>query len=120
MFRLIIAGGREFSDYPLLAQNVEAFVNELDDPEIEIVCGCARGADSLGEEYGKSKGYKINYYKPNWDLYGRSAGMIRNNQMAQNADGLVAFWDGSSKGTKNMIDLARRRGLKVKVVMYKE
>ena len=118
MFRLIIAGGREFSDYPLLAASVAEFVNELDDPEIEIVCGCAKGADSLGEKYGQSKGYKINYYKPNWDLYGKAAGMIRNGIMAQNADGLIAFWDGRSKGTKNMIGLARRQGLKVKVIKY--
>ena len=118
MFRLIIAGGREFSDYPLLAASVVEFVNELDDPDIEIVCGCARGADSLGEEYGKSKGYKINYYKPNWDLYGKAAGMFRNRAMALNADGLIAFWDGSSKGTKHMIDMARRHGLKVKVIKY--
>ena len=118
MFRLIIAGGREFEDYALLSQSVDQYISELDDQDIEIVCGCASGADALGARYGMSKGYKINYYKPEWETYGRAAGPIRNEKMAQNADSLIAFWNGSSAGTKNMISLARQYGLKVKVVMY--
>ena len=53
----------------------------------------------------------------NWEKFGRSAGHRRNAEMAQYADGLVAFWDGLSPGTRSMIDLAKGRGLKVHIEM---
>ncbi len=60
------------------------------------------------------KGYTIDYYPAQWKLYGKRAGYLRNEQMAQNADALAAFWS----GTKNMIELAKRYGLKVRVKRY--
>lgn len=116
-FRVIIAGGREFDDYPLLEKTMDNLLSNIK-VDIVIVCGMARGADSLGEKYAKSKGYQIDYYPANWDLYGKRAGYIRNEQMAKNADALVAFWDGQSRGTKHMIDLACKYNLKVRVKRY--
>lgn len=83
-----------------------------------IVCGKARGADSLGEQYAKEKGYEIRYFPADWKSLGKSAGYKRNEQMAQNADALVAFWDGQSRGAKHMIDLACKYGLDVRVIRY--
>ena len=54
-------------------------------------------------------------YPADWDKYGKSAGYRRNEQMADNADSLIALWDGRSRGTKHMIDIAHRKGLKVYV-----
>lgn len=116
-FRVIIAGGRDFNDYALLKNTMDKLLSNIKD-DIIVVCGKARGADTLGERYAKEKGYEINYYPANWDLYCKRAGYIRNEQMAQNADALVAFWDGESKGTKHMIDLARKYNLKIRVKRY--
>lgn len=66
----------------------------------------------------RKKGYTVNYYPANWKLYGKRAGFLRNEQMAQNADALVAFWNGESRGTKNMIELAKRYGLKMRIKQY--
>lgn len=86
--------------------------------KIQIVCGKARGADTLGEEYAKLRSLDIAYYPANWDHDGKSAGFKRNVEMAKNADALVAFWDGKSRGTKHMIETGKKRGLKVRIVKY--
>lgn len=116
MFRVIIAGGRDFNDYALLEQKMDKLLKNQDD--IVVVCGMARGADSLGEQYAKSRGYTVYYYPAKWDKYGKSAGYRRNEKMAENADALVAFWDGKSRGTKHMIDIAISHNLNVRVIRY--
>ena len=116
-FRVIIAGSRNFNDYPLLATTMDNLLSNIKS-KIVIVCGMARGADTLGERYAKDRKYKIVYYPADWDNLGKKAGYIRNEIMAQNADALVAFWDGKSKGTKHMIDLARQYNLRIKVKRY--
>ena len=105
MFRVIIAGGRDFADYTLLSKTMDEYLSSISD-DISIVCGQARGADTLGEQYAKER-------------YGKAAGYIRNTEMAKNADALVAFWDGASFGTKHMIATAEQLHLDVHVVRYK-
>lgn len=117
MYYLIIAGGRDFGDYPLLERTVDQFLEDVQD-EITIFCGMARGADSLGERYAESHGYAVRYFPPDWRRYGRAAGPRRNQEMAEEADALAAFWDGSSPGTGHMIQSARRRGLRMLVTRY--
>jgi hypothetical protein len=111
--KIIIAGGRDFNDYSLLCYTLD----DLRKP-FEVVCGEARGADSLGKRYAIQHGLTVHSFPADWAKLGKSAGHVRNAQMAEFADGLVAFWDGQSKGTAGMIRLAERRGLKVKVVRY--
>lgn len=115
-FKVIIAGGREFNDYELLKRYCDHILKDQQD--IEIVCGCARGADSLGELYAREKGYPVTRFRANWDELGRSAGYIRNAEMGNYADALIAFWNNESKGTKHMIDIARSLNLKVRVCNY--
>lgn len=117
MFRVIVAGGRDFSNYELLESKLNRILQNITD-EIVIVCGMARGADTLGERYAKANGIRVEYYPADWNKYGKSAGYIRNEQMAKNADALIAFWDGKSKGTKNMIDIAEKYRLKIRTVRY--
>lgn len=119
MFRVIIAGSRNFNGYPLLRAKMDYYLMNIDE-EIEIVSGGASGADSLGEKYAKERGYKLTIMNANWDLFGRSAGYIRNEEMAKYADACVVFWDGKSRGTKHMIDLANKEGIVLKVVTYEE
>lgn len=117
MFRVIIAGGRDFDDYDMLVKTMDMVLQNITD-EIQVVCGMASGADTLGERYAKERGYKIAYFPADWKKYGRAAGFNRNQEMAKNADALVAFWDGKSKGTKHMLDIAQRYGLRVRLKPY--
>lgn len=118
MFRVIIAGGRDFNNYQGLASCLDYLLKNIND-EIQIVCGKARGADKLGEQYARERRYKVIYFPADWDLYGKSAGFKRNVQMAEYADALVAFWDGKSPGTRHMIETAKQKKLLVRVKTYK-
>lgn len=115
MFKVIVAGSRDFDDYPLLCWKLDRLLAQKMG-DVEIVCGKARGADSLGEQYAKERGIPVRYFPADWRTLGQSAGYQRNIQMAQYADALIAFWDGQSKGTKHMIDTARQFGLDVRIV----
>ena len=117
MFKVIIAGGRDFSDYDLLKVKMNRILSNITD-EIVIISGTARGADSLGEKYATEMGYKLEQYPANWNKYGKRAGYLRNEQMADVAHACVCFWDSKSKGTKHMIDLANQKKLKLRVVKY--
>lgn len=117
MFRVIVAGGRDFNNYAGLAASLDYLLKNIND-EIQIVCGMARGADRLGEQYAKERGYKVIYMPADWDIDGRSAGFKRNIKMAEYADALVAFWDGKSSGTRHMIETAKSKGLDIRVKRY--
>ncbi len=118
MFKLIIAGGRDFNDYDLLVKTCDHMLSNKTHDNIEIVSGNANGADKLGEKYAIEKGYKLTLFPADWITHGRSAGPIRNKQLSEYGDALIAFHDGVSKGTKNMIDLATQRNLKIKIQKY--
>jgi hypothetical protein len=118
MFKVIIAGGREFGDYNLLNLKCRQFLLTNYKPtDIEIVSGKARGADRLGEQFAEQYGIKVAEFPADWDL-GKAAGYIRNKDMAEYADALIAFWNGSSRGTMHMINLAKEKGLAVRIVRY--
>lgn len=118
MIKLIIAGSRNFNNYTLLEEKVDEFLREYKDNEIEIVSGTARGADKLGELYALTRSFKIKKFPANWNLYGRSAGYKRNAEMANYASHCVVFWDGESRGTKHMIDLAKQYKLELLIVRF--
>lgn len=117
--RVLIAGGRDFCNYDMLCQMVDAAL--VGRTDVTIVSGRARGADQLGERYARERGYAVDYFPAQWDKHGKAAGMIRNKQMIDSlsSDDLVlCFWDGLSRGTKNTIDTARKRGIKTGVARY--
>lgn len=113
MLKVIVAGGRDFSDYKMLTKTLD----HLKKP-FEVVCGEAKGADSLGKRYANENELKVHSFPADWNTHGKSAGYKRNEQMAEFADACIAFWDGKSRGTKHMIDIATRKGLKLLVVRY--
>ena len=113
--KCIVAGGREFDDYKLLYKSLMSL------GITEVVSGGARGADTLGESYAKECGLDLKIFKADWDGLGKRAGYVRNTQMAdyvREEGGLVAFWNGESKGTKHMIDIAKRKGIKTIIIQY--
>ncbi len=120
-FRVIIAGTRSFNDYNLLRDSCNNLLSEKQRTRtVVVISGTARGADQMGERYARERGFQLRRFPADWEQYGKSAGHIRNAKMADNADALIAFWDGESRGTKNMIDNARRKGLAVRVIQYQK
>lgn len=121
MIRIIIAGGRDFHDYRRLKAYMDCLLKPITD-SIEIVSGGANGADSLGERYARERGYDLKRFTADWDRYGKAAGPIRNKEMALYAAEvtgvLVAFWDGTSRGTYDMITRAEEYGLQIHIPKY--
>lgn len=111
-----MAGTRTFDDYELLKSKLDFFLKNK--TNVEIVSGTARGADQLGERYAVERGFAVKKFPADWDRYGKSAGYKRNAQMAEYADAAVIFWDGISRGSMHMINLAKEKGLPVRVVLY--
>ncbi|WP_420422445.1 DUF2493 domain-containing protein [Simkania sp.] len=117
MFKLIVAGSRTFNQYPILKKKLDFFLmHRL--PKVEIVSGKARGADRLGEEYAKERNLILKEFPADWNMYGKQAGLIRNAQMANYAHGLVAFWDGTSSGTQDMICKMKAQKKPIRIVRF--
>ena len=116
--RLAIVGSRNFTNYTLLKEEVFSFILKynLDKTPITIVSGGAVGCDSLGERVAEEMSWDKLIFLPQWDLYGRSAGIRRNEDIVNNSDALIAFRVDNSKGTTNSIERAKKRGIKVRVI----
>jgi len=112
--KYIIAGSRNFDDYLLLEKTLNS-INIT-----EIVCGEAKGADTLGKLYADKNSIKVESFKPDWERFGKKAGMLRNEEMGIYADGAVIFWDGVSRGTKHMIEFMRKQKKPLKIVMFND
>ena len=116
-YRVIIAGSRSFNDYELLREQCLSILQEkMRTHRVIIVSGHARGADSLGERFANEFRLPFELHPAKWRLLGKAAGMVRNAEMAKCSDALIAFWDGESRGTRHMINFARKRGLEVSVI----
>ena len=113
--KVLVCGSREFTNYELLEKTLDGFgegkINQ-------IIHGMARGADKIGGEYARIRGIEVLEFPANWGLYGNRAGPIRNAEMLAEGlpDCVVAFWDGTSRGTKNMIEQAQTAGIPTYVV----
>lgn len=118
-FKVIIAGGRGFNDYEALKKHCNKILSEkVNDHNIIIISGNANGADKLGEKYANENGFELIIKPAKWDELGKMAGFVRNFEMANMADGLIAFWDGSSKGTKHMIKTAKEKHIPTRIINY--
>ena len=120
-FRVIIAGSRHYCNYNKLVAKCDAILaNKLNDPDCEVivVSGCAQGADALGERYAWRHHLKVERYPADWENLGKAAGPIRNEEMAKNADALIAFplYGVPNRGTYDMIQRARQHHLLVRVI----
>jgi hypothetical protein len=112
IMKVIIAGSRDFNDYDKIKAGVKASGFDI----TEVVSGGASGADKLGEKYAEEHGIPITIFPAEWGKYGRSAGPRRNGIMADYADALIAFPIGASIGTRNMIEKAQGKKLKIHIV----
>lgn len=107
--RVVISGTRTITDYTQL----EKAIKQSGFLITEVVSGHCRGVDIMGEEWAKNNGISIKIFPADWNKYGKSAGPIRNKQMAEYAEAAIILWDGNSRGTENMISLAKLNNLKV-------
>lgn len=109
--RIIVAGSRSIDSYALVKNSI--MESGWVDRETEIVSGEARGVDTHAITFAYLANLPCHRFPANWNKYGKGAGMIRNREMVEFSDALIAIWDGRSKGTKAMIDIATKRGLRV-------
>lgn len=114
--KTIIAGSRGITDYFVLLQAIKDCPFSI----TSVVSGCAKGIDTLGEQYAQENSLKLYKFPADWSTYGKRAGYIRNAEMADNAEALLAIWDGNSRGTKHMINTAIQKGLEVHIYMYRK
>lgn len=127
--KILICGGRDFADYKLLKEKTDYHVKIAKETNhrqgVEIVAGGAKGADTLAEKYAKERHYGTSIFPAWWQEDGKKAGALRNIKMAKylvESDDtqvfVIAFWDGISKGTKHMIDTAKKRNLPLYIYKY--
>jgi len=116
MLKIVVAGSRTFNNYELLKQTLDVYIGNQQN--VEIVSGTARGADQLGEQYAREKGFTIKRFPADWEKYGKRAGYLRNEEMAKYSSDAVIFWDGISKGTAIMIELCKKYKLNYHVVRF--
>ena len=110
--KVAVIGSRTFNNYELLKTTLEKYNIS------NVVSGGAKGADKLSEAYAKEFNIETTIFLPNWEKFGKSAGFKRNNDIVQNAELIIAFWDGISKGTKSSIDIAKKLNKEVVIVSF--
>ena len=110
--RTIIAGSRGILSYRHLLDAIKAAAFVGFTPTV-VLSGTASGVDQLGERWARENKVPLELYPADWAKHGRRAGHLRNIVMAEKAEALIAVWDGSSPGTRHMIDAARKRGLRI-------
>tara|TARA_R110000822_G_scaffold74178_2_gene178330 strand:- start:6972 stop:7349 length:378 start_codon:yes stop_codon:yes gene_type:complete len=122
VYRIIVAGSRGATSnetYRLLERKLNLLlVEKAKTHTIEIVSGTANGADRLGERYAEDRNYNVSRFPADWNTHGKRAGYLRNEQMAEHADALVALWDGESRGTQHMINIANEKNLPTRIINY--
>ena len=113
---MIVAGSRSVDNFALMCSRLdEIFKNRMPSA---IVCGEAKGADTLGKKYAEKRGIPVECYPADWEHLGKQAGYIRNEVMAEVADACVVFWDGKSSGTNHMIETAKKRKLQLRIIRF--
>lgn len=122
MFVVIVAGSRSFNDLPLMYSKLDYYLQKQN--EVLIIHGGANGADKCAAMYAKDRNIKTKVFLPDWDKYGKKAGILRNIAMFEYASqfqnrGCVVFWDGKSRGTKNDIELSEKYNVPLRIVKFR-
>lgn len=108
---IAISGSRSINNKDLL----KSVINNSNFPISELVFGDAKGVDAMAKEFAVENKIPYKVFIPDWKKYGRKAGILRNIDMINHSDALIALWDGKSRGTKHAIDYAKKLSLLVSV-----
>ena len=111
---IAVIGSRTFNNQTLMNEELSSFF-ERDD---RLISGGARGADQMAETWCRKQGIECYIIRPDWKTHGRSAAFKRNHQIIGEAEMVIAFWDGKSKGTKHSIDLAKAKRIQVEICQF--
>lgn len=118
-YKIIIAGSRGFNNYDFMKDKVDKLISAIrNEKDIIIISGTANGADKMGEKYAIREGFNLIQKPADWDKYGKRAGYLRNQEMADIADACVIFWDGVSPGSKHMYDICKKSNVAVRLIKY--
>lgn len=110
--KVAVIGSRSFNDYEKVKHTLSKINITL------LVSGGAAGADKLGEKYADENNIAKKIFYPDWKAHGKAAGFLRNTDIINEAELIVAFWDGISKGTKDSINKAEKQGKKIIIVQF--
>ena len=110
--KLAVIGSRDFKDMKVMRESIASLQPST------IISGGAKGADTLAKQYAEEHGVHIIEHKPDWKQFGRGAGIIRNKTIVEDADHVLAFWDGKSRGTKHSIHHAEKQNKPLTVVIF--
>lgn len=108
MAKIAIVGSRDYKDI----EKVKETIKTLNKTDI-IISGGAKGVDASAVLFAKALEMNYKEYLPDWDAHGKSAGPIRNKQIVDDSDYVIAFWNGFSKGTAHTIGYAASVGKKI-------
>lgn len=108
--KIAIVGSRKYQDL----EKVIDYVKNLPEGTV-IVSGGASGVDTVAENAARARGLGVISIKPDWKTYGKAAGPIRNQEIVNQSDKLIAFWDGESRGTQSSIRFAQKKGIEVEI-----
>lgn len=110
--KIAIVGSRSFDSYDEIESHLEQYKGQA----TLVISGGAKGVDTFGERWAIKNSIPTLIFKPDWDKHGKSAGYLRNKDIVANADLVIAFWDGTSKGTKHSIDIAKTSGKELRII----
>lgn len=121
MFYCLVVGSRDFNDYQTMCNILDYLLQNH--KEVTIVSGGARGADSLAETYALGHNHRLKVFKADWKCHGKKAGYLRNEEMHKFISqyenrGVVAFWNGNSKGTAHNFELSIKYNNPIKIFNY--
>lgn len=117
---LAIIGSRSFDNYGFLKKEVKTFIEENFLEITRIISGGAKGADTLAEIYALEFDIPVTVIPALWDVHGKKAGYLRNVDIIENSDAVIAFWDGQSPGTQHSINIAKSKNKLLKIVYYEK
>lgn len=112
--KVAIIGSRTFTNYRLLCETIDSLSFNIS----EVISGGASGADSLAEQWAQENKIPYTIIKPDWQKYGKGAGLKRNKQIIDSCDACIAFWDGKSRGTESSIKLTEKLRKPIHLILY--
>jgi len=105
---IAVVGSRMFNDYTLFKTSLEKILFELSVNKIKFISGGAIGSDNMAEKFAQESNINIKIIEPDWKQYGKGSAIIRNRQIVQLSDVVIAFWNNESKGTLSVINFAKK------------
>ena len=113
---IAVVGSRTFFDDAVFKYELEKVLSQLSINKIKFVSGGAIGTDTMVFNYAKESDSEIQVIEPKWSQFGKGSAIIRNRQIVQLSDVVIAFWNNKSKGTLSAINFAKKMNKRLFVI----